>query len=378
MTSLASLFEQRETSTFFVTMTLSSIRSKRWLPVLLWLLFGPLFLPGFVLKSKRYRLLTQQHARAGSALDSPPSDVRRHILAGSAAILSVLASPRPSHAALGSLPELADTNAILQGIIINVADKSQLDAMISLLSEAFGFEVLRKRIRNSVDETWLGFGPEQLSIPSDFTPVSSFAKYGGHSSIHIVYDAKAKTPFYQPGDAAPGNNIAYLQVAVPGYRISKMTSNGGNILDAYGLIDVVTPAGLPIRGIVGIAPDPIMLVAVNCNNVDASKAFYQQLGFVERPMPYSRPSNGTTVFEPAPPPNSVYMAPTANGMGILLLPTKQRVTRNLAIDSLRIVYAPPSNEDADTLLVDSLVDPSGVAISFQSVKQFEKEEKETR
>lgn len=59
---------------------------------------------------------------------------------------------------------------------------------------------------------WLGFGPEQLSIPSDFQiPVSSFGQYGGHASICVRYDNQARAPLYRIGDAAPGDNIAYLQ-----------------------------------------------------------------------------------------------------------------------------------------------------------------------
>ncbi len=58
----------------------------------------------------------------------------------------------------------------------------------------------------------MGFGPEQLSIPSDFEiPVSSFAKYGGHASIHIRYDSSSTNVYYNKGDNAPGDNIAYLQ-----------------------------------------------------------------------------------------------------------------------------------------------------------------------
>ena len=188
-----------------------------------------------------------------------------------------------ANAAVGTLPEFEDTNAIIQGITVNVADKSQQDDMISFLVNGFDFEVLRTRIRGTVEETWLGYGPEQLSVPSDFElPVSSFGKYGGHASIHIKYDSTASVPLYRKGDDAPGNAIAFLQVGVPGYRISQMVASGGNILDAYGLVNVVSPCGLPMRGIVGISPDPIMFVAINCESVPKSKEFYQQLGFVEQ------------------------------------------------------------------------------------------------
>jgi hypothetical protein len=59
---------------------------------------------------------------------------------------------------------------------------------------------------------WLGFGPEQLSVPKDFQlPVSSFSKYGGHASINVRYDSQSVAPLYRQGDDAPGNSIAYVQ-----------------------------------------------------------------------------------------------------------------------------------------------------------------------
>jgi hypothetical protein len=61
-----------------------------------------------------------------------------------------------------------------------------------------------------------------------------------------------------------------------------MVEAGGKITDAYGLVNVVSPSGLPLRGIVGISPDPIMLIAINCKDVKDSREFYEQLGFVEQ------------------------------------------------------------------------------------------------
>jgi hypothetical protein len=61
-----------------------------------------------------------------------------------------------------------------------------------------------------------------------------------------------------------------------------MAEAGGKIIDAYGLVNVVSPSGLPLRGIVGISPDPIMMIAINCKDVKDSRAFYEQLGFVEQ------------------------------------------------------------------------------------------------
>lgn len=299
-----------------------------------------------------------------------------------AGLCLIAGNPLPASASVGGLPEFADTDAVLRGLTVRVADKSQQDAMIDFMVEGFGCSVLRKRIKDSVEETWLGYGPEQLTkVPSDFVaPVSSFARYGGHASVHLVYDSRTKAPLYRISDPAPpGDSIAYLQLGVPAYRISKIIKSGGLITDAYGLVSVVSPAGLPVRGVIGIAPDPIMLVAINCVDVSASQAFYRQLGFAERDVPYARPSNGTTIFEPAPPPASVYMSPSQNCMGVLLLPLPKRqkkVTVNPVVESLDIVYSPASG--GDQLVVDPVVDPSGVSLSFQSVSKFDAEEKSTR
>ena len=61
-----------------------------------------------------------------------------------------------------------------------------------------------------------------------------------------------------------------------------MVKNGGNVLDAYGLVNVVSPCGLPLRGVVGISPDPMMFVALNCQNIEASKTFNKPQLIVER------------------------------------------------------------------------------------------------
>ena len=259
---------------------------------------------------------------------------RRNVLSAMAATITAFSSVTTSstppfffankaNAAVGSLPEFSNTNAILQSITIDVIDKSQFDDTIAFFTGgAFeGMKLLRERnnvaagassggggvddnINSMVKEAWLGFGPETLSIPSTFTlPVSSFSQYGGHASIHVRYDQqqqqqqqflasqnKAPSPqYYQRSDgefnnALPtGDNIAYLQLGVPAYRVSQMVKNYGNILDAYGWVNVISPAGLPIRAIVGIRPDPIMFLAVNCLDVKKSEEFYyEQLGFVRQ------------------------------------------------------------------------------------------------
>ena len=89
-------------------------------------------------------------------------------------------------------------------------------------------------------EVWLGFGPEDLDVPLGFVlPVSSFGEYGGHASLHVRCDpappgggAMTTTYARSPGEyndaPAPGDNVAYLQLGVPTYRISQMVEYGGN------------------------------------------------------------------------------------------------------------------------------------------------------
>lgn len=62
-------------------------------------------------------------------------------------------SPPAAQAAVGTLPEFDDTNAIIQGVTVKVADAAQQKDMINFLVEAFDFKVLRKRIRGTVEET---------------------------------------------------------------------------------------------------------------------------------------------------------------------------------------------------------------------------------
>merc|ERR1712071_359799 len=105
----------------------------------------------------------------------------------------------------------------------------------------------------------------------------------------------------------------------------------------YGYVNVISPVGLPIRGIVGISPDPTMFVAINTEDMEKSRAFYEQLGMVEQKIP---------------------------------------VVSNPVVRSLNIVYNPNDNSDESPVSeVLSTADPSSVGIAFSSVGAFEKEMK---
>jgi len=313
------------------------------------------------------------------------------VAAGATALVS---NQKTANAAVGTLPEYADTNAIVQGVTVQVADKSQLDAMKNFLELGFEAKVLRQFVSGSITNVYMGYGPEELSIPKDFNFGSSFAKYGGHACINIQYDSSATNVYYRKGDDAPGDNIAYLQLAVPQYKISQMVLEGANIIDAYGYLNCVSPSGLPIRGIIGINPDPIMFLAIQSINLSQSVEFYNQLGFVQQEYPYARPGKGTYQFEPLQPDGSIYMAPSVNSMGILLLPPTQpkegffsrsktikSVKSNPALQSLNIVYT-PNETDADTTTTPAVIkpipDPSQVPIALIPSAVFENLERSSR
>ena len=81
------------------------------------------------------------------------SKVAGTLLSASAVIPILSVNAQTVNAEVGTLPELSDTNVVLQGLTVNVADKSQQDGMISFLIDSFDFKVLRKRQSGDVTET---------------------------------------------------------------------------------------------------------------------------------------------------------------------------------------------------------------------------------
>jgi hypothetical protein len=75
------------------------------------------------------------------------------VIGCSSCAAGLIISPQEAPATVGTLPEFGNTNAIIQGITVNVADKSQQDAMIDFLVNGFNFKVLRKRIADPVEDT---------------------------------------------------------------------------------------------------------------------------------------------------------------------------------------------------------------------------------
>lgn len=61
---------------------------------------------------------------------------------------SILTTSKAANAAVGSLPEFSDTNAILQSITIDVTDKTQYDETIAFFVNGFEMKILRQRNSN--------------------------------------------------------------------------------------------------------------------------------------------------------------------------------------------------------------------------------------
>jgi hypothetical protein len=86
-----------------------------------------------------------QHASTEDSVEEA-STMRRSLLLGAgslAAAATLFASPYPASAAIGTLPELQDTNVVLQGITVKVSDPLQQKQTITFLQDAFDMVVLR-------------------------------------------------------------------------------------------------------------------------------------------------------------------------------------------------------------------------------------------
>jgi hypothetical protein len=75
------------------------------------------------------------------------SILKNTLLTTTCAILSTqILSNKPANAAIGTLPEFADTNAIFQSVTIDVTDKKQFDDTVEFFTNGFdGCKVLRER-----------------------------------------------------------------------------------------------------------------------------------------------------------------------------------------------------------------------------------------
>jgi hypothetical protein len=107
--------------------------------------------------SLRRTLNDEEERRSNDIIDKRVEMTSRRGVLQSAATAAVtwVAWGDESLAAVGRLPELSDpnTNAVLQGVTVSVADLSQQEAMIQFLTQGFSFQMLRQQTTDSVTDT---------------------------------------------------------------------------------------------------------------------------------------------------------------------------------------------------------------------------------
>ncbi|EKU21768.1 hypothetical protein NGA_0175600 [Nannochloropsis gaditana CCMP526] len=221
--------------------------------------------------------------------------------------------------AIGELPEWASNPRFTQHLVINVPDMA---AALSFYMDGLQMHVLRSRLVGGQNSTFVGYGPETLKTPKAWYPgVSSFSMYGAHFVLElneVLKTEEGDTPVLDPGNA-----VAYLQLAVPSLRLSKLAEAGGKIKSAYGWVLVDSPGGLRHQVIVGMRRDPIMMLALNVPDVQKASGFYvNALGMREQPYPLSRIPE--SIYEPKQPKGSRFLAFSEDGFGILLLPLPKK------------------------------------------------------
>ena len=191
----------------------------------------------------------------------------------------------------------------------------------------------------------MSFGPTQLSRPADFVPgISSFEVDGGHFALEV-----------RPSPATvPAEAVAYVQLALPTLRASKVLAFGGEVVDAYGVWNVLAPGGVPVRLLVGDERrDRVMYVAYRVPDAKKAAAFYGAYGFARAPYPRARPPTADeSPFDPNPPKNAVYLESCADAVGVLLIPEKKK---------RKAADAPAAGADAVGALRLRSADRAGVA-----------------
>jgi hypothetical protein len=87
-------------------------------------------------------------------------------------------------------------------------------------------------------------------------------------------------------------------------------------------------------------------------------------------------------FEAPQPKNSVYLSPSKNSMGVLLLQADKKKRKNLkpnpAFRSLNIIYTPSEGTEVNDDQPLKISDPSGTGVTFKSYAAFNNEESSTR
>ena len=230
---------------------------------------------------------------------------------------ALLRPPLSTAADWNSSPYTRGCSRLPRTIEVEVADP---EATVTFLTMALGM-----RAAETPSGTAVSFGPTELRQPAGFYPgISSFDEDGGHCAIVVRRG---------PG-TDPGTGLAYVQISMPFIRASKLFRYGGNVTDAYGVVNVIAPGGLPLRLLVGDEiTDRCMYVALRAKDVYASAQFLEkQLGMRRLDYPRARPpTKDESPFDPNPPRGSAFLGFCPDSLGILLLPTdKNRFTGSYA------------------------------------------------
>lgn len=274
------------------------------------------------MRMKRCAFSPRPLARAPTTLHMTADDLSRRdafstTLKGAAALSGLAATgTAPTHA-LGELPEVAQLSRLPAHAVVKTQDMA---ALVDFLTKGVGLRVLRtEKAADGAEVNFVGFGPEQLVIPSEFQPgLSTFADYGGHFSFKLV-----SVPEDEPLDV--GFGLAYFKLGMPFYRFSKVLEYGGEVISSYGWTYVRAPGGLPLQIVLGDQPrDPIMLAAVYVKDIKKAEAYYAKLGMKRQDFPYAR-ATVPSVFEPQQPKNSVFMGFSDDSFGMLLLPCPREI-----------------------------------------------------
>jgi len=111
------------------------------------------------------------------------------VLGGSSSSTTGPLSLPPAARAIGELAEWAPDQRFTQHLVVNVPDMA---SALSFYMDGLQMQVLRSRIVDGQNSTFVGFGPETLTMPGDFIPgVSAFGSYGAHFALELNEVPKA-------------------------------------------------------------------------------------------------------------------------------------------------------------------------------------------
>jgi len=278
-----------------------------------------------------------------------PNEARRRLVLQQMGFLTTVAplvsTPAEAEALKAKTKKLADTTLLCPKVL-----PRSLRIRVSSLSTCGAF--LEKALgMTRLSDTTFSYGPPGLERPWDFLPgISTFDSDGAHMSFVLEETEKAEDIL----DA--GDGVAYVQLAVPSLRASKILGYGGTLLSSYGLVEVLAPGcGFPFKLLLGDeVRDRAMYVCLRVRDVKKAAEFYESTGlFLRKPYPRARPpTEEESAFDPLPPKGSIYLGPPCDndeGFGILLTRSKQnRFTGYYNEPNLGNVY-----QGIDLLLQDS-------------------------